>query len=150
MNDLTWFLYFVDVSQRVMPLVIAFGAMLALVGLVIPPKGVTMFSFYHKPPFPGVGRLKNVFIGWLVALVFAVMIPSEDTLYMMAASEGGEAVVLGLRLVPNYPTLLDYALPNLSGYMWLEPIGSSIERIRTDPFLLSKYFRLFYIFNSED
>ena len=64
--------------------------------------------------------------------------------------EGGEAVVLGLRLVPNYPTLLDYALTNLSGYLWLEPIGNSIERIRTDPFLLSKYFRLFYIFNSED
>ena len=64
--------------------------------------------------------------------------------------EGGNPVVLGCRLVANYPILLDYSLPNLTGYFWLEPIGNSIERIRTDPFLLSKYFRLFYIFNSEE
>jgi len=61
--------------------------------------------------------------------------------------EGGNPVVLGCRLVANYPTLLDYSLPNLTGYFWLEPIGNSIERIRTDPFLLSKYFRLFYLFD---
>lgn len=63
--------------------------------------------------------------------------------------EGGVPVVLGVRLVPNYPMLIDYNLTNLSGYMWLEPIGNSVERIRTDPFLLSKYFRLFYIFDGE-
>ena len=64
--------------------------------------------------------------------------------------ESGSAVVLGCRLVANYPMLLDYALTNLSGYMWLEPIGSSVERIRTDPFLLSKYFRLFYLYDDRE
>ena len=61
--------------------------------------------------------------------------------------DNGSAIVLGIRLVANYPMLTDYALPNLTGYLWLEPIGSSIERYRTDPFLLSKYFRLFYLYN---
>lgn len=117
MNDLSWFLYFVDVSQRVMPLVVVFGAMLALVGLVIPPKGVTMFSFDHEHPFQGVGRLKNVFIGWCVALVFAVMIPSEDTLYMMAASEGGEAVVTspqGKEVLDKINTIINNQLDELA------------------------------------
>lgn len=61
--------------------------------------------------------------------------------------EGGVPVILGERLVANYPILLDYAFESLTGYIWLEPIGSSVERYRTDPFLLSKYFRCFYIFN---
>lgn len=60
--------------------------------------------------------------------------------------EAGTPVVLGERLVANYPILLDYALENLTGYMYLEPIGNSVERYRTDPFLLSKYFRLFYLY----
>jgi len=61
--------------------------------------------------------------------------------------EGGVPVVLGERLVALYPILLDYAFPNLTGYIWLEPIGKSVERYRTDPFLLSKYFRCFYIYD---
>lgn len=61
--------------------------------------------------------------------------------------EGGVPVVLGERLVANYPILLDYALSDLTGYLWLEPIGDSVERYRTDPFLLSKYTRLFWIYD---
>lgn len=62
-------------------------------------------------------------------------------------TEAGVSVVAGVRLVANYPMLLETKLPNLSGYFYLEPIGASIERYRTDPFLLSKYFRLFYLFD---
>lgn len=93
MNDLTWFLYIVDVSQRVFPLVVMFGIALIVIGFVLPPKGVQPFERGHDFPFQGIGRLKNAFIGWCVALVLAVMIPSEETLYMMAASEAGEAAI---------------------------------------------------------
>ena len=64
-------------------------------------------------------------------------------------TEDGVDVVVGERLVANYPILIDYALPNLTGYLFLEPIGKSIERYRTDPALLAKYFKLFYIYNDD-
>lgn len=117
MNDLTWFLYFVDVSQRVMPLVIMFGISLIGIGFIIPPKGVKPFEQGHDFPFQGIGRLKNVFIGWFVALIFAVMIPSEDTLYMMAASEGGEAVVTspqGKEVLDKINTIINNQLDELA------------------------------------
>ena len=65
-------------------------------------------------------------------------------------TEDGVDVVVGERLVANYPILIDYALPNLTGYLFLEPIGKSIERYRTDPALLAKYFKLFYIYNDQE
>lgn len=91
MNDLTWFLYLADVSQNFGPLVVMFGIAMIVIGPVIPPKGVEPFGRDHDYPFQGVGRLKNVFIGWCVAVVFVCLIPSEETMYMMAASEAGEA-----------------------------------------------------------
>lgn len=117
MNDLSWFLYFVDVSQRVMPLVVVSGIVLALIGLLIPPKGVAPFSYEHEFPFQGVGRLKGAFIGWFIVLIFAVMIPSEDTLYMMAASEGGEAVVTspqGKEVLDKINTIINNQLDELA------------------------------------
>ena len=65
-------------------------------------------------------------------------------------TEDGVDVVVGERLIANYPILMDYTLPNLTGYLFLEPIGKSIERYRTDPALLAKYFRLFYIYNDQE
>lgn len=93
MNDLTWFLYLVDISQNIAPLVVMFGIAMLVIGFVIPPKGVQPFSFDHKYPLEGIGRLKNVFIGWCVAVIFVCLIPSEETMYMMAASEAGEAAL---------------------------------------------------------
>jgi hypothetical protein len=117
MNDLSWFLYFVDVSQGVMPLVVMFGIALIVIGFVLPPKGVQPFERGHEFPFQGIGRLKNVFIGWCVALIFAMAIPSEDTLYMMAASEGGEAVVTspqGKEVLDKINTIINNQLDELA------------------------------------
>ena len=61
--------------------------------------------------------------------------------------KGGNPLIYGERLVANYPILIDYALPNLTGYIFLEPIGDSVEKYRTAPFELSKWFRLFYIYD---
>jgi len=93
MNDLTWFLYFVDISQNITPLVVLFGIALIAIGFAIPPKGVQPFGYDHEFPFQGVGRLKNWFIGWAVAIAFVCLIPTKETMYMMAASEAGEAAL---------------------------------------------------------
>lgn len=91
MNDLTWFLYFVDISQNLTPLVVMFGIAMLVIGFAIPPKGVKPFGYDHEFPFQGIGRLKNTFIGWCFAVLFVCLIPSQETMYMMAASEAGEA-----------------------------------------------------------
>lgn len=56
-----------------------------------------------------------------------------------------EYFVQGERLVPLYPMLLDYTGIPLDGFLWLEPIGDSGEKFRTDSFNISKWFRLFFI-----
>lgn len=65
------------------------------------------------------------------------------------ALEGGGNIVVGERLVPHYPLLADYVKPNLTGFLWLEPIGGSIEKFREEPQNLHKWFRLYYVFNDE-
>lgn len=60
------------------------------------------------------------------------------------------SVVVGVALVPMYPTLLDYVTPNLTGFIYLEPVGGSVGKYRTDPENLQKYFRLFYLYNKEE
>jgi len=93
MNDLTWFLYFVDISQNITPLVALFGLALLCIGFGIPPKGVEPFGYDHEFPFQGAGRLKNWFICWVVATFIVCLIPTKETLYMMAASEAGETAL---------------------------------------------------------
>lgn len=64
--------------------------------------------------------------------------------------EGGANIVVGERLVPYYPILEDYVTPNLTGFIWLEPIGDSLEKFREEPENLYKWFRCFYIAQTED
>jgi hypothetical protein len=58
-------------------------------------------------------------------------------------------LVLGQRIVPNYPLMLDYDLP-LTGYFWLEAIGDNINETVSNPFELNQYYRLYYIYEEED
>lgn len=59
-------------------------------------------------------------------------------------------VILGEALVPLYAIALDYALYPLTGFLFLEPIGTSLDKYRSDPENLNKWFRLFYIYDSEE
>jgi hypothetical protein len=93
MNDLTWFLYLVDVSQNIPPLIGISTLPLLIAAFIVPPKGVAMFSYDHDYPFQGLGRLKNWFIAWFFAVVFDCLIPTTETMYMMAASEAGETTL---------------------------------------------------------
>jgi len=59
--------------------------------------------------------------------------------------EGGSYYVQGERLVALYPMLDNYTSLPFSGFLWLEPIGDSMDKYSTDSFNLYKWFRLFYI-----
>lgn len=58
-------------------------------------------------------------------------------------------IVLGVALVPEYPILLDYAIPNLNGYFLLtrKPININIqEPYKTYPDQLAEYYYLVYTY----
>lgn len=61
--------------------------------------------------------------------------------------DDGTPVVLGEGFIPTYPIMLEYALFPLTGYFWLEPIGTiNTEKYKQFPFDLSQYYKAFYIF----
>lgn len=86
-----------------------------------------------------------------VAYTFRSYYNSRNELWYMDLSlENGSSIVTGVGVVPNYPITLDYALFPLTGFFYLEPIENiNTERYKTSPLLLSQYYRLFYIYNTE-
>lgn len=56
-------------------------------------------------------------------------------------------IVLGVGLVPEYPILLDYAIPNMTGYFLLTRKPTNIsEPYKLYPDQLSQYYYLMYVF----
>lgn len=57
-------------------------------------------------------------------------------------------IISGEGFVPSYPIALDYAISPLTGYFWLEPIGTiNSEKYKEFPFELSQYYRAFWVFD---
>lgn len=62
-----------------------------------------------------------------------------------------EPVVLGEALVPSYPIFIDYALPALTGYFYLQQKATIVsEPYKTYPDKINEYYDLFYMFEVED
>lgn len=61
----------------------------------------------------------------------------------------GTPVILGQRLVVNHPILLNYVFEDLTGALWLEPRGRYQNQTLKHPLELHKYYRLFYVYESE-
>lgn len=56
-------------------------------------------------------------------------------------------IVLGVGLVPEYPILLDYAIPEMTGYFLLTRKPTNIsEPYKLYPDQLSQYYYLMYVF----
>lgn len=92
MNTLSIFLYLANVIPNLSVL----GFFLILIAFafafVLPARNVEMFSREHNP-FMGLTRT----ITWVVlviGLIFTTLVPSERTMYMIAASELGEIAVM--------------------------------------------------------
>ena len=93
MNDLTWFIYLVELVGR-LPVVLGLsGAVLIFLWFILPPKGLKMFGDDHDYPFMGFERVKIAIFVWLAFATLAFFIPSRETIYLMAGSEFGEVVV---------------------------------------------------------
>jgi hypothetical protein len=61
-----------------------------------------------------------------------------------------EPVVLGVGVVPYYPITLDYILPGLSGYFWLEEKATyNSEPYKEYPDKIHEYYNAYYIYSSE-
>lgn len=63
-----------------------------------------------------------------------------------------EVVIEGVRLVPDYPMLLDYALEHkgLTGAFYLMPINPGIYKdFSTDVEALATYYKLSYFYDDE-
>lgn len=85
MNSLSWFLYFADVSQKLLSAagaVVFFGLVFAIF--------VTIFYLSEKK------ALKLAITLWSVTIfasLITIVVPSKDTLYAIAASQLGEKVI---------------------------------------------------------
>jgi hypothetical protein len=93
MNDLTWFIYIVELVGRIPVAMALSGILLAFMWFILPPKGCEMFGLDHYSPFMGFERVKVAMYVWLVFLAISFLIPSRETIYLMAGSEFGEVVV---------------------------------------------------------
>ena len=60
-------------------------------------------------------------------------------------------IVLGTALVPGYPMMIDYALPNLTGFFYLIQKGTlEAEPYKVYPDKLSQYYSFVYTYQTED
>lgn len=58
-------------------------------------------------------------------------------------------IVAGVGVVPLYPIMLDYAITNMTGFFWLEPIAEmNTEQYKQYPEKLNQYYRMFYIYDN--
>lgn len=57
-------------------------------------------------------------------------------------------LVGGIALTPNYPIFIDYALPLLSGFLWMEEISNTVfQPYKQFPDKLSQYYTLSYSYD---
>lgn len=56
-------------------------------------------------------------------------------------------VVLGEALSDEYPLMYDYELDELSGFLYLAPIGENQNQTLMNPFEIYKYYRLYYFYD---
>lgn len=71
-----------------------------------------------------------------------------ESYFVSLFDENSNAIVLGERLVPNYPIFRDYALINLSGWIWMEEIAKIIsEPYKVYPDKIDQYYLMYYIYD---
>ena len=72
--------------------------------------------------------------------------------YLDIKQEDLTPVVEGVKLVPYYPVLIDYALSDsgISGYFLLVDSGSYISnKLGDNPEALNQYYKLYYVYEEE-
>lgn len=94
MNSLSWFLYLADILPSFGGAVITLSVLgFLLLALILPPKGVKMFGSYHEAPFTGMVDYWWVFVTLTTFFLIGMLVPSKDTIYLIAASEIGQIAI---------------------------------------------------------
>lgn len=58
------------------------------------------------------------------------------------------SLVSGVRLIPQYPIMLDYSIPGLTGFFWLEPKSlRDVQAYKEYPDRLKQYYRFTYTYS---
>lgn len=112
MNNLSWFLYFAEVIPS-----LGHAAMLIFI-IVLLVGGVILFVwtmewYTDDAPKPWFGVYLTTLV---VCLLVSVLTPSEETIYLIAGSEAGEAVVTspeGQEILNDIHTIIKQQLNNL-------------------------------------
>ncbi len=66
--------------------------------------------------------------------------------YMDIENEGHYKVMSGIKLIPNFPILQDYALENWEGHFWLLPKSNMSKGIQSDRFAMAEHFDLYHFY----
>jgi hypothetical protein len=76
----------------------------------------------------------------------------RSSLYFLSLYDEDDVLIIGgLALTPNYPLLLDYPLPNLTGWLWMQEISKIISQpYKVYPDKISQYYTLSYSYITED
>lgn len=123
MNSLSWFLYLADVIGNVQGVLVVATFVMCIMTFV---GGVaTMIGDdRYNPKEKAVGHyLRHCWKFTLALAVVAAMIPSRDTIYLIAGSEAGEAVVTseaGKEILLDIQEVIQHQLNQLKG-----PTGKS-------------------------
>ena len=84
--------------------------------------------------------------------IIEIVYNERSQLYFMSLYDADRnPIVLGAGLVPGYPIMYDYALPNLTGFFLLIQKGTlQSEPYKTFPDKLNQYYSFVYTYVSED
>lgn len=132
MNGLSWLLYFADVLPNASSAAMFFGvvstAVFAVVTLItlLTDKGDTSDGWEAFSP-----KLKT-WSGWMAAalITVSIMIPTKDTFYLIAASEGAEVVVTSdaaKEMMGDVQTIISLQLKNMASDLVKENTPKSSE-----------------------
>ena len=85
---------------------------------------------------------------YIVEMIFN----ERSQLYFMSLYDADrDPIVLSAALVPGYPIMFDYALPNLTGFFLLIQKGTlESEPYKEFPDKLKQYYDLVYTYTTED
>ena len=112
MNELSWLLYLAQVSTNIMVLC-TFAGVFSLFAA-----GFFFLCGIVEDDKRGFQMAKKPFIFGVVAIMIATFVPPKETVYMIAASQVGEAVINspeGQKSIQTLQKILDTYLKNLSG-----------------------------------
>jgi len=93
MNNLSWFLYFSDLVSKIYWVSLISTLLFFCIWFILPPKGKEPFGSSHPHPFMGFEYAKIPLVVAVISSFMWFILPSKDTIYLIAGSEASEAVV---------------------------------------------------------